>query len=297
MKSFNDSSINECNKSIISLYYRHATSKRNSSYPFISGDTFRAFADYIVDETRRDNLKSVKHGDIVFIKGDSLKLFFLRSYPLIKNPFILVSHNSDASVPREYVNKLEDKNILAWYASNPNVRNHPKLFPIPIGLANGRWKTGNLDTLKYGLEKYRKPWSKRTTLLYVNFNIDTNKKQRQEALSQAKKIQNVLIIRKRILFKTYVEQIGNAKFVLSPPGDGLDCHRTWEALIMGAAPVVFSSELDPLFNNIPAVIVTQWSNLTENLLLSYNFSSYDNLIPSILFARHWRERLLKYRHK
>ncbi|CAF4973383.1 unnamed protein product [Rotaria sp. Silwood1] len=289
--------INENNTSITSVYYRHAISRRNSSYPFISGDTFRAFADYIFDETRQDNLESVKYGDIVFVKADMLKKFFLYSYSAIKNPFILISHNSDASAPLEYENKLRDKQIIVWYASNPSIRNHSKLFPIPIGLANTRWPTGNLNKLKYAFENYRKPWSNRTTLLYVNFDITTNKKERQAALSQAKKFQNVQIIQKRISFETYLEQIGNTKFVLSPSGGGLDCHRTWEALMMGAAPVVLSSGLDPLFNNTSTIIIRKWSDLTENFLLSYNFSSYDKVTYSVLFARYWRERLLKHRHR
>ena len=104
--------------------------------------------------------------------------------------------------------------------------------------------------------------------------LDTNPKERHAALSQAKNLKNVQIIKKQISFETYLEQIGNAKFVLSPPGNGLDCHRTWEALMMGAVPIILSSALDPLFNNIPTIIIDDWSKLTENFLLSYNFSSY-----------------------
>jgi len=289
--------INENNKNLELLYYRHATSKRNSSYPFISGDTFRAFADFIFDETRRDNLALVKYGDIVFVKTDMFGEFFAQPYQSIKNPFVLVTHNSDFFAPSGYRNRLEDKKIIAWYASNPDIRNHPKLIPIPIGLANTRWPGGNLMKLTYAFEHHRKPWSTRTTLLYVNFNLNTNQAQRKAALSQAKLLKNAQIIDKTISFETYLEQVGNAKFVLSPPGNGLDCHRTWEALMLGAAPVILSSGLDPLFKKIPSVIINDWKNLTENFLLSYSFSSYDNLVPNVFYARYWRETLLKYRKK
>jgi hypothetical protein len=289
--------INETNKTIMRLYYRHATSERNSSYPFISGDTFRAFADFVFDETRQDNLTSVKYGDIVFVKADMFHQFFGKPYESITNFFVLVTHNSDFYAPNSFRSRLEDKKIIAWYGSNPDVRNHAKFFPIPIGLANRRWPGGNLNKLTYAFEKHRKPWLNRTTLLYVNFNLGTNKAQRQAALSQAKLIKDVQIITKSVSFETYLEQVGNAKFVLSPPGNGIDCHRTWEALMLGAAPVVLSSGLDPLFNKIPSVIIDNWAKLTENFLLSYNFSSYDNTVPSVLYARYWRETLLKYRDK
>jgi len=289
--------INESNKNITPLYYRHATSSRNSSYPFISGDTFRAFTDFIFDETRQDNLRFVQYGDIVFVKTDMLQQFFSQPYQSIQNSFVLVTHNSDFYAPSIHRSKLEDKKIIAWYASNPDLRNHSKLFSIPIGFANTRWKGGDLNKLMYAFENHRKPWSNRTTLLYVNFNLKTNQEKRQAALSQVKTFKDAQIVSTPISFETYLKQVGNAKFVLSPPGNGLDCHRTWEALMLGAVPIMLSSGLDSLFNKIPAIIINDWAQLTENFLLSYSFSSYDNLIPVVLYARYWRETLLKHRDK
>ena len=60
----------------------------------------------------------------------------------------------------------------------------------------------------------------------------------------------------------------NAKFAftLSPFGNGLDCHRTWEALLLGTIPIVMRSSLDPLFEDLPVVIVDQWSEVTAQRL-------------------------------
>jgi hypothetical protein len=33
---------------------------------------------------------------------------------------------------------------------------------------------------------------------------------------------------------------GNYSFVISPPGHGLDCHRTWEALALGCIPITLA---------------------------------------------------------
>ncbi|CAF1314649.1 unnamed protein product [Rotaria magnacalcarata] len=287
----------EKNSSITSLYYRHATAERNSSYPFISGDTFRAFADYVFDETKQDKFESLKYGDIVFVKADVFNKFFQGPYDSIKKPFVLVTHNSDFFSPRNFADKLKDQKLIAWYASNPDVRNHSKVFPIPIGLANTRWEFGELKRLTNGFKKYRKPWSNRTTLLYVNFSVRNNPGERQAALSQAQKFKNVAIVDKKISYETYLEQVGNARFVLSPPGNGLDCHRTWEAILMGAVPVVISSGLDPLFKNAPSVILKDWAHLNEKLLLSYKFSSYDNFVSPVLCARYWFQRLLRHRER
>jgi hypothetical protein len=286
----------ESNNIPISLYYRHALPGRNSSYPYISGDTFRAFSDYVYDETRQHNLTSVKYGDIIFVKTDMLPRFFRSSFKSIQKPFILVTHNSDLSAPNEHAVHLLNPKILRWYASNPNIQNRSKLSPIPIGLANKRWPHGNLNIFTHAFKNYRKPWSQRTSLLYVNFNLETNKIQREKAFAQASKIENVQIIKQPTTFENYLQQIGNAKFVLSPPGNGLDCHRTWEALLMGAVPIVLTSTLDPLFLNTRSVIIDDWSKLTQKFLLSFNFSFNDHLIPDVLSAHYWLKTLLKHRN-
>ena len=55
-------------------------------------------------------------------------------------------------------------------------------------------------------------------------------------------------------------------FVLSPLGNGLDCHRTWEALVLGCIPIVKTSVLDPLYHDLPVLIVENWFDVTEELL-------------------------------
>jgi hypothetical protein len=292
---YNSTSTKENNTNQTFLYYRQVISGRNSSYPYISGDTFRGFSDYVLDETRQDNLSSIKYGDVVFVKADMLSLLFNPLFTSIRNPFVLITHNSDVSAPMAYKKYLSHSKILMWYASNPSEENHRKLTPIPIGLANKRWSHGDVDKFTYAFKNYRKPWSQRTMLLYANFEISTNRVQREKALSQASKIENAQIMKERITFETYLEQIGNAKFVLSPPGSGLDCHRTWEALLMGAVPIVLKSTLDPLFKNTRSVIINDWSKLTLDFLSSLNFSSNDHVSPDVLYAHYWRQKVFNHR--
>ena len=55
-------------------------------------------------------------------------------------------------------------------------------------------------------------------------------------------------------------------FVVSPPGEGLDCHRTWEALCLGCIPIMLSSPLDDMFEDLPVLIVKRWNDLSRDLL-------------------------------
>lgn len=56
-------------------------------------------------------------------------------------------------------------------------------------------------------------------------------------------------------------------FVISPWGNGLDCHRTWEVLCLGSIPVVKTSGLDRLFDDLPVWIINDWNEVThENMV-------------------------------
>jgi hypothetical protein len=55
-------------------------------------------------------------------------------------------------------------------------------------------------------------------------------------------------------------------FVISPHGNGYDCHRTWEALILGCIPIVKKSAIDVLYEDLPVLIVNDWKDVTAELL-------------------------------
>jgi hypothetical protein len=82
-------------------------------------------------------------------------------------------------------------------------------------------------------------------------------------------------------------------FVLSPHGRGLDCYRTWEALLMGAIPIVKRSPLDPLFDGLPVVIVDDWSEITESALVTWldKFSNGWDDVDDRLTLNYWALRI------
>lgn len=48
----------------------------------------------------------------------------------------------------------------------------------------------------------------------------------------------------------------------------MDCHRNWEALCLGCIPIVKSSKIDSLYENLPVLIVDDWKLITKSLLNS-----------------------------
>ena len=53
---------------------------------------------------------------------------------------------------------------------------------------------------------------------------------------------------------------------LSPRGNGLDCHRTWEALYLDIIPIVWHSTLDSLYTDLPIIVIHDWKEVNEQFL-------------------------------
>ena len=47
---------------------------------------------------------------------------------------------------------------------------------------------------------------------------------------------------------------------------GLDCHRTWEAIMIGIIPIVKSSSIDEIYNELPVLVIKDWNELSVKLL-------------------------------
>ena len=262
--------------------------ERGSSAPFITGDTFRAYADHVFDETTDQFFpEKVKKGDLIFVKSDweYLDAFFSRYHPQIPYPYLLLTHNSDYSAPGPFKDYLDDEKLIAWFAQNVEGSSHAKLWPIPIGIANKRWEHGNLDIFSSALPLASN--SDRPLLCYVNFQISTYPNERSYVWNLFS-IQPWCTAVTFTSFSSCLRNFSQSKFVISPRGNGLDCHRTWEALLMGAIPILRSSSLDSLFSDLPVLIVKDWEMVSESYLNEqYELIKQRSYNRSKLFFEDW----------
>lgn len=235
---------------------------RQPSHPYISGDTFRHHCRIIYDEThKRIDPTKVQPGDVIFVKTDLLSDFFTKIHPRIRHPYKLLTHNSDHGIPGRCISFLDDPKLLAWHGTNVEIY-HPKLHPIPIGLANRYWPHGNVDLL----DELRKQPFQKSILLYLNFAQETFPTERTRIYHLFHNQPYCFSPPKKRIFPEYLLDLGQSCFILSPRGNGLDCHRTWESLWMGAIPIVKSSAMDPMYDHLPVLIVHDWNEITEEFL-------------------------------
>lgn len=64
----------------------------------------------------------------------------------------------------------------------------------------------------------------------------------------------------------YYSQMARHRFVLSPEGHGADCYRTWEALYLGAVPIVMRSRPMSAFADLPILFTDDYGELSEEYL-------------------------------
>lgn len=275
--------------------------QRVSSYPFITSDGLRCLAQHIYDESMDFNPKNVSKGDIIFVRTNFLKYFFDKVNPKIINPYILISHNEDMGLDESFKDNADDKKIIHWFAKNL-LFEHPKITPIPIGIYGRRDDPKNIEI--ESIKKYRDEKNKLTRFFY-SFWVRTNYKKRVPILEECKKIaltDTLTEVEKENISKEdYLRKISKYKFIISPPGNGLDCHRTWEALYLKSVPVVEESVPTNYWEKIgiPLMTISNWSKLkdiSEKELEKEYADLYAKMDSPALYMDYWINQIQKYKN-
>lgn len=281
--------------SILTVFIVHSIHAHTNNY--ICGAKFRSLADHSIEQTRiHFRPEDVQSGSIIYIAADYLGYFFSEVFPRIHNPIILISHNSDSPSPGAYGHYLDDPKIIVWFGQNSDINDHPKFVPIPIGLANPQWSHGNPQIFDEALEYVHSKLPLQQERLYINFAEGTNII--RPWLINYFKDKHFVTIPKKSTPGNYLKEMAGYRFILSPWGNGLDCHRTWEALYMGCIPVVKKSTLDKLYTHLPVIIVQEWEEITLDLLTKrhkeLNQQPYHR---EKLFMDYWIKLIESYQNK
>jgi hypothetical protein len=62
------------------------------------------------------------------------------------------------------------------------------------------------------------------------------------------------------------EETAKSKFSISPLGIEVDCVRTWECFVLNSIPIVEHSYLDPLYEDLPILLIHNWEDINQNFL-------------------------------
>lgn len=216
---------------------------------------------------------------------------------------LFVTHNSDFHIDENMIAKWSPK-TTCWLAQNKDY-DTPELHGIPIGLENMvRRKT---KTAQYGTYSSEVPGALQKAQLidrinslnipkngdvYMNFNISTCPNERQAVWNKFANESWVTSTQGLPMSQFYFDLAAH-KFAISPRGNGVDCHRTWESLYLRTIPIVKTSIHMNEFLDLPILFVKDWSELNYNRMLEFyekvqnEFFNLDKMKIS-----YWRQRIL-----
>ncbi|CAF3842696.1 unnamed protein product [Rotaria sordida] len=289
-------------------------------YPeFICPQNFRNLADWIyswpkntfnehIENTVNDSyviVPNLPHGSIIYIQPNGIFTFFRRIYPYLQNKFVLITGQSDYSVPSQYLDYLEKSNskIIHWFGQNGDINpsKSERFTHIPIGI--------NCFEMAESIRNIHRQYHNYTLPSIVNNSIDEPLHYiqpfdiTQSVLNSNNQSDKLLLLNfhpyrelDKLRLKLWKNICGNKKkysfaicfdkplgvdisslptiykrnrqypLWLSPRGNGIDCHRTWEALYLDAIPIVWHSTLDSLYTNLPIIVINDWNEINEQFL-------------------------------
>lgn len=223
---------------------------------------------------------TIRDGDSVYICTHGIPNFVMNFLPRLRTRITLVSGDSDDavhSIHRDVYNLiLTNPYILKWYTQNC-LASHPKLIHMPIGMDYhtlaekdydlwGKCASPmHQDAAIQALAASAYPFYERERKAYATFHFYLDRGDRREAYDAIPK-ELVYYEPSPVLRQESHQAQTKYAFVISPYGGGPDCHRTWEALALGCIPIIKSCGLDPLFEDLPVLLVKQWSDVTQELL-------------------------------
>ncbi|KAJ3254367.1 hypothetical protein HK103_007249 [Boothiomyces macroporosus] len=261
---------------------------------------------------------------IIYLESWTVKHFLKHILPKLTVPVILITGDGDTSNPeidiqkyRQYLPEPGTKNpvIAHWFAQHcrPDAAKHKWITCIPLGI--NQWlqtrEKFQLYAQTYGhlmnpMEGGAPAWKPQENSVLVSFGITKKKAFRKpvwdyycgDGFKSTGGSASCFFkaVDKDYTFFDVFDAIRNARFVVSPPGEAIDCYRTYEALLLGSYPIVKTSVLDPIFEDLPVLIVKDLTKVTAKLLEdTYNDFRRRTWKFEKLYHSYWQNLIWKKR--
>jgi hypothetical protein len=226
-------------------------------------------------------------GPVVYLRANTVPKFVHFHIHRLSAPVVIVIGDDDDLLPYDQPNidiLLSNPFVKAVWAQNyvqPGF--HPKIRHLPIGLdyhtisfayENHAWGESGLTPQEQEKRLFRArdslpPISKAAARCVANFHHCMSMPWRA-----AYRIPALQALQDKpfVTFLPYVDRdqswalIADAAFVIAPPGNGPDTHRTWETLVLGRIPIVQRTGIEAVYDGLPILLVNSYEEVTQDLL-------------------------------
>ena len=235
------------------------------------------------------DIEKLKDGDIIYCAG--FIVYKKALLELIKDTkqVVLISHNCDEGIDDSF--EVPD-NVIKWYGQNIKVV-HPRIESIPTGLGNNRWQPKKMKKEKL----LKKATEKKTfrNLVYMDHRTWNNPKERirpYEVLGN-KPFVTSFTDNHMVSYEMYIDNVYNHRFVVSPEGNGVQTHRTWEAMYLRSIPIEKKNINNTFYTDLPICFVDDWEQVTESFLINWLIDNQDRKWNmDMLYFQYWKDKIL-----
>ena len=241
-----------------------------------------------------------RYADELLVRGKKKVIFLVKGDPVFPDEYSCCDRIEEI---------LAHENLLQVYVENNNYRGvSEKVNSLPIGICHAnRYKFPHFPkTLDRDLNKIvanLKPTTERKLIPLCDFHFANSSASRVNEMGEDRaKIATYFkerevcdFLPKRMPQLELWTMKGERAFDISPIGNGFDCYRTWESLVLGCIVIVKTSFLDPLFEGLPVVIVNDWDEVTkdnmERWLVQYGDVFHDDTVREKLTHEFWMKKI------
>lgn len=261
----------------------------NLKFNYIRYNSLPALADHVIDHSvdyykgwgvtvahnKPIGLGQVRQYDTIFVNADLLDQCadLLNSIPV---PYHLLTGNADKLLNDSTVYKILQGKVVSW--SGHNFKKYDDRFlQIPIGFTELGEKRPNSFTDYIDL-----PTEKMIPIIITPFGeTHTSRNQLSNLYGDG-----ILNLKGRIDYTHFLTLLSISKYSCCPRGNGLDSHRFVESIVCNSIPIVMTSDLDPLYNEMGAIIINDW-NVCKNI----NDLPVRELDRSVVTLEYWEDRM------
>jgi len=208
------------------------------------------------------SMRNASTTQTVYVITSALPAFMEAVFPNLTKPFVLVTGHAVASVPadvftdQEFQAFIESPKIVHWFGQN-GCSDHPKFTRIPNGLDYHTLAAKSTDWGPQATPQQQEtelnqsttgapPFLQKKDQVLTAFSMSNPWRSTVLSMLQSSKFAYAPSASSR---RAYWETMARMKYVASPKGVGYDCHRTWEALILGAVPLVDDTCMNKLYDD------------------------------------------------
>ena len=270
---------------------------RDNEFNYTRYNSLPGLADYILDHPKEyyDGwgvtpthkkptgivIRDVKPYEKIFLNAD-LIIQYLTPLTDIKVPFHLITGNTDVQIHPDVIKFILTETKMATWSGHNFPKIDDRFLQIPMGFTELGSQRPNSFT-----EYVELPEMKIIPLVVTPFSVTHDSRTDLYELSG----KGILNLADKISYQEFLTILGLSKYSACPRGNALDSHRFVESILMGSVPIVLTSDLDPLYEEMGGIIIDDWEECKEVIK-----ETPEQLNRDVVTLEYWNNRMMEH-HK